>query len=170
MKQLLLKVRGLTAKSRLYIRGHGDWQNQRVGGLSGKFLADLLRDDLPDDLLISITSCQAGRDKGSAATHRVMCSIDSFAAEFHKRLNEPKRQCKVRVYARVFTVKVSKAGRKLTTDAAGDFGKVPHRARSKILFYWSAENQMRKWVDYDKKDDPDKWEDVDQYAVINLLV
>jgi len=167
LKDLVDRLGKLTAKSRLYIRGHGDWINQRVGSCSAEGLADLIGRFLPKTLLISVAACQAGRDKGSGEAHRVVMSADSFASKFHKLLKE--KGCKARLYARVYVVRVRPSGTK-GTGTSNSHEAVTHRKRSKNLFDWNGDDQIRRWVDYDNRSHPENWEDVDQYAVEHFLV
>jgi hypothetical protein len=84
------EINKLTAWSRLYIRGHGDYINQQLGDWGPVEAADLLVDaGLKTIKLISITGCCMAWDSGTAQhTVRVKNSADSFASKFHRRLHK----------------------------------------------------------------------------------
>jgi hypothetical protein len=144
----------LTKNSRLYLRGHGNWQAQTVGGVDAqRWARTLLNEGLRDVQVISICACQAGRDLGSADTGRLMHSADSFAAKFHRHLRDM-ANLEVALYARVYNVIVRagtggfSVGEKTTGQQALGIASTPDRAKSKLRFSWVNGRQIREWVDY----------------------
>jgi hypothetical protein len=145
--------------SRVYIRGHGDWESQKVGRWSADKVADFLVEcGMPAVRLISITGCELGRDKGSANDTRVRTSMNSFASKFHVRLKK-KHKIKTVVYARIYCVGVALAsqghdpgdvGMKGTFNKDDDWetwdeGAGRNRVHSKLKFYWDGNTQKRVW-------------------------
>lgn len=138
---------------RLYIRGHGGWKSQKIGGWSAAQVAELLKkSDLPQVLTVSVTGCQLGRDMASDSdAHRVQHSIDSFGSQLHQLIKD---ECgiKTNLHARIYKVGTygpkegseAKMGRK---GAFGPSGFKLKQPQSKLVFYWDGETQRRKWAD-----------------------
>jgi hypothetical protein len=98
---------GITSDTRLYIRGHGDWQTQTVAGWTRPEVAQLLAvRGLIAGTLINVTACNAGKDSNASGTTRVTSSMDSFAAQLHRSLKTP-HNLECMVTARVFYVTVA---------------------------------------------------------------
>jgi hypothetical protein len=149
----------INTHSRVYVRGHGDWQSQKIGAWGPHDVADLLAEcGMPAVAVVSVTGCELGRDKGTAKDARIGNSVNSFASKFHKRLGE-KHGIRTKVYARVFCVAVgnpvkgagvndpSVRGHKATFDEddnlPGGFSSGRHRVHSKIMFKWVGNKQER---------------------------
>jgi len=143
-------ITGAKAPWRLYLTGHGDWENQTLGGWSSiSVLALLKAARLKSVDTVSVTGCSLGRDLGKAGEHRIACSVDSFAGRIHSGLQSV---CGVStiLHARVFDVNRSSAdGRKTTGNAPGQglewIGAVNKRDYSKLTFKWIDGRQRRFW-------------------------
>jgi hypothetical protein len=102
---LTAELGGLTAQSRLYLRGHGDWKHRTLGGWTARHVTGLLVScGLAQPRLISVTGCNCARtvDFGAEASsggggesyHQVKAarqglldgSVHSFAGLLHYRL------------------------------------------------------------------------------------
>jgi hypothetical protein len=149
---------GLTSNSRLYIVGHGDWQMQCVGALSGAAMAKLLFDHgLRHAKVISVVACEAARDIGlrnlpSRPPKLLAASADSFASKFHYALNVT-HDLNIDVLARTLEVAAlpsgyeSNVGRKVTQSASG---AMLHKATgSKVRFTMRGSQQIREVVKYE---------------------
>lgn len=153
MAALSNAIRPLTAESRLYVRGHGSWQSQTVGGVDAQTWAKTLLDaGLPRVRLISIGACQAGRDLGTSDACRILNSADSFASKFHAFLREM-AQYELIVYARIYAVRVrsgTQGGASIGQKHTGgpEIGSENKRPKSKLRFSWNGGRQRREWVDY----------------------
>jgi Peptidase C80 family len=163
------EIAQVTDETRLYIRGHGDWANQTVGGWTGEEVAQLLAGrGLGTDRLVNVTGCKSGKDSDAAGTTRVTNSMDSFAARLHRALKTP-HGLECMVAARVYYVTVMNVDipaalpgqpasllvTKLTRDEE-DWTPQNHRPQSKVLFLWVNGQQVRKWWDY-AGGDPTTW-------------
>jgi hypothetical protein len=147
MGKLVAAMSPMTAKSRLYLRGHGCWMMQTVGGIDAKTWArTLLNAGLYKTKVISITACTAGRDR-DVMDNRVVHSADSFASQFHQALMDMANLDTV-VYARVYNQIVYATGFKATSDLAEGIKPANSRAKSKLKFSWQGRKQVREWVDY----------------------
>jgi hypothetical protein len=138
----------LTEMSRLYIIGHGDWKHQAVGEVGAVNWADtLFLNGLKKVGVISLVSCNAGRDLGSAADVRINNSADSFASVFHKQLGE--YDIKPVLFARVYKVVVlnsaPETGRKAVEQKDQ---QIRRRQNSKLKFWWDGDTQKRETVVY----------------------
>jgi hypothetical protein len=166
----------LTAKSRVYISGHGDWQLCKIGDVDGATMAENLCEwglKGKHGILVSITACGAARG-GLAKDTLLDTGAYSFAGEFHEVLHD----CGVDaiVYARVGGVVAisasllkynpGKLGSKMTWEiqdldeddelepgearqrlVPGDDGRSKHkRPESKMEFKWVNGKQERRWV------------------------
>lgn len=143
----------LTEKSRLYIIGHGNWKTQTVGEVGPVKWADTLYlNGLEKVAVISLVSCNAGRDLGSAADVRINNSANSFASEFHKQLGE--LGLKTVVHARVYKAAVLESGadtgRKVTEQKDV---QIHQRPNSKVKFWWAGDTQKRDTVIYATNED-----------------
>jgi hypothetical protein len=148
-----------TAKSRLYLYGHGDWDQQELGGQSVENVALLvyakgLAPKVP--FLASIIGCSMARDLNSAHYGLLGNSVDSFAAKLHLLLGE-KYQIYVNVFARVHDVGIvhpdepayGRKGVYLTEDEEAPL--TPQVPQSKVLYTWESGKQFRQWVNYADK-------------------
>lgn len=145
--------------SRIYLRGHGDWESQKIGAWGPHDVADLLaRCGLPQVAVISITGCELGRDKGTANDARIGASVNSFASRFHLRLGA-KHGIYTVVMARVYCVGIGNPeeeagkpdlwGKKFTFNDEDDWeghAKGHDRAHSKVKFTWEDGRQKRTEV------------------------
>ena len=152
MHKLVDAVGKLTPQSRLYLRGHGSWRDQTVGGVDARDWArTLLNAGLRRVAVISICACQAARDLGSSDACRISASADSFASKFHRYVREMGNWHEnVPLYARVYLVMVRSQAHQLGVKHTGDrvIGPQHRRPKSKLLFTWVNGHQKREWVDY----------------------
>jgi hypothetical protein len=158
----------LTAQSRLYLRGHGDWEHRTLGGWTAREVAGaLVQNGLAlSPQMISVTGCQCARalppgnegkefvgfQQQMAASQLLLeQSTHSFAGILHSRL----RPLGVTspVFGRVFSITVIgdndehlMEGQKITALPNGN--EKSHRRRSKILFTWNGGTQVQEWVQY----------------------
>ncbi len=150
---------------RLYIVGHGDWSNQKIGCWDAATVAKLVGVEGAQFPLASLTGCRTGRDKISEENPRqamplgvyVANSMDSFASQFHRSLGED-HKLKIDVYARVFGTQADKSPTVLTMwddildiepdedKAEGLFGVGDMVDNKKLRFFWKGELQQREWV------------------------
>lgn len=151
---------------RLYIVGHGDWANQKIGNWDAATVAKLVAAEGAAFQLVSLTGCRVGRDKLSSENPRqpgvlgvyVANSMDSFASKFHYSLGQD-HGLKIDVYARVFGTQADKGPTILTMvddvyDIEPDKLKagpiidkvVPAMADKKLRFFWNGATQQREWV------------------------
>ncbi|MCI0699991.1 MAG: C80 family cysteine peptidase [Planctomycetia bacterium] len=157
----------LDKHSRLYLIGHGNWKAQTLGGdTADTWATTLVNGGLPQIKLVSVTGCQAGRDLGSADDLRVLSSADSFASKLHAKLGA--LGVKVDLYARAYKVRIRSGGQGQVRGSKTTEGTY-QRANSKILFTWEGAKQVRKWVDYTAKDDPDSWVDLDSWVFLQEM-
>lgn len=160
--QLKFSFSQLTNQSRIYMIGHGNWQAQTLGGDTAQTWANtFIACGMPQVKLVSITGCQAGRDFGSTDQLRVTEDANSFASQFHQLLGAA--GVRISVYARAYKVRIRSGGAEGTRGSKFTEG-AHHRPNSKILFTWQGGSQVRRWVDYANKDDPDSWLDVSTWA------
>ena len=165
IKSLKEKIAWL-GDGRLYIAGHGDWENQKVGHWDAGQVAKLVGVEGASFQLVSLTGCRVGRDKLDKANPRqegpigvyVANSLDSFASKFHLALGQ-EHALKIDVYARVFGTQADKSPTVLTMlddilDIQPDKAKAEALAEpvmnavidKKLRFYWVGETQKREWV------------------------
>jgi hypothetical protein len=142
------------------VHGHGDWKQQKIGGLDAEDVADVIDGEgrAPKDVpsLVSVTGCSLARDKSSDGYGLLGNSVDSFASNLHRLLWE-NHKLQVYVFARVYDVGVGVGG--LAYGRKGVYTKgaeVPDSIelayqRSKVLYYWHNSKQFRKWVNYADK-------------------
>jgi hypothetical protein len=149
------KVPKLTASSRIYLNGHGDWQSQTLGHASAEEVADLLGNlNLPDDILISVIGCELARDLSSPGYGLIGNSVDSFASNLHRLLAE-KFDLEAFVFARVQESgtevgTVEARGRKGVWLGPEDSG-LPYEfklEKSKVCYWWDGYQQRRGWANY----------------------
>jgi hypothetical protein len=134
---------------RIYVRGHGDWKSQTIGGWKASDVGDLIGACQYGGHVktVSVTGCNLGRDKNSADATRVMNSADSFGAQLHSYLWKPLK-IKTVLYARVFNVSFDPDGTKFTRPEGGV--RQHRRAHSKIRYCWNGDTQYREWA-YEKE-------------------
>jgi len=151
----------VTTGTRLYLIGHGEWQQQTMGGLKASVWARRLAacglKKVPK--LISIVGCNAARDKGTTKVNRINVSISSFASQFHEKLKTV-HGLETFVFARPYTVRVYSGGVKKKTTHTHEGRALPdkklpsnakeqhHGERRKLCFFWENGVQKRKWVVY----------------------
>ena len=123
--------------------------------------------------LVSITACEAGRDKGGDDGNRVMNSANSFAWTFAEALYESVGNRLIDVYARTHEVRINSIGatvgekQTMTYSYLVGAPEIPlpdavnKRARSKMRIAYKDGRQRRFWVDYDNKANPDAWPTID---------
>jgi hypothetical protein len=164
--QLMMRtVPKLTASSRIYLRGHGNWKMQTIGGVSAEDVANILGAwGLPNGILISITGCELGRDLSSATYGHLGNSVDSFASKVHRLLKEDYEVDSV-VFARVYVTEtvrsgsvndVEKVGFKTHYTSDPDLYKAcpwtvgwDYQSRkSKVCYWWQGGKQVRGWWNY----------------------
>jgi hypothetical protein len=148
------KVPKLTASSRIYLTGHGDWQSQTLGDASAEMVAKLLGDfNLPDNIRISVMGCELARDLSSPGYGLIGNSVDSFASNLHRLLHE-NFGLKAIVFARVqeggTETKGENRGRKGAWLGPEDSG-LPFEfkvEKSKVCYWWEGDQQRRGWANY----------------------
>lgn len=148
---------------RLYVVGHGDWRNQRVGDWDPETVAGLVGVQGAAYPVVSVTGCRVGRDLPTADNPRqampegvyLANSMNSFASRLHALLKD----CGAPdVYARVWGAQANKRPTLLTmADDIEDAGRAPTGpmmqgviaavAGRKLRFYWQGGQQAREWVD-----------------------
>jgi len=164
----------VTATSRVYLQGHGNWQTQKLGNWDGIAVADEIGQDLQAVKTISILGCNLGRDLGTAGTCRVAHSADSFASKFHARIRS-NFGIETVVYARVESLGVISpwqreinsadaqqvvgedldedddfkpwVGKKYTFTPDGTTA-VHKQTKSKLMYWWENGQQKRAWLAY----------------------
>jgi hypothetical protein len=153
------KATKLTAQSRIYLNGHGDWRNQTIGGMfAGEAALFLGMARVPNGIVISITGCEMARDLSSPNYGAIGNSVDSFASNLHRRLKE-EHGVETIVFARVAKTmtgtKGTTEGVKITYDADPDSWpghlRPPvtyHGERTKVCFWWKDGKQARGWWNY----------------------
>lgn len=151
----------MTNNTRVYLCGHGDWVTQTLGGFSMGFVASVLNlCQAPNDSVISVVGCQLARDKRLAAYGKLCSnSINSFGSKLHQRMWS-KYQKKYVLFARTYNVGVYPdgkiGGRKLIFLADTLTPKVEDQRekhpKSKVMFCWAGDTQVRRWVDYEQYD------------------
>jgi hypothetical protein len=164
---LARKVPKLTASSRIYLRGHGNWKMQTIGGVPPKDAAVFLGGiGVPAGVLISITGCSLGRDLSSVSYGQLGDSVDSFASSFHRILKED-YGVETIVFARVYVTETVRSGtvngeRKVgfkcvyTSDpdmyrmCPWRIGFSNHSKNAKVCYWWEAGRQARGWWNYKK--------------------
>jgi hypothetical protein len=164
---------------RLYIVGHGDWQNQKVGSWTANMVAQLMAREGASYQLVSLTGCRTGRDRLDSANPRqegpigvyLANSMDSFASVFHNKLKE--YGVVTEVYARVWGTQANMKPTvltmtddinhlKLEADRAFLFQLAGEVSNKKLRFYWEDEVQRREWVLIGSKSDkPDNSDGLD---------
>lgn len=145
----------VTASSRFYLVGQGDWPRQTLSGWNPRELAaTLIGAGLPAVRNVSIVADESGRDSVTSEG-RAPTTLDSFAAQLHRELRLQGR-LDTRVQARVYAVEVvagddadlNMRGRKLTSGESGRSGPFEHhRPHSKLVFDWSGGMQQWAWSD-----------------------
>jgi hypothetical protein len=163
-----------TAETRIYLRGHGNWQLTTLGGWGPKAVALLLRvNGLANARVISITGCNAARaaslgeperpanldfpDMSALAARQLAATLDSFAGCFHKRLayrlplaGAPLPPITgIPVTARMYSVTVDDDGRKRL--AIGEVGREMKRGSGsarwgKVQYRQVHGSQQASWV------------------------
>lgn len=154
----------LTQDSRLYLHGHGSWQEQLLGGLPPNAAADLLvAHGFGAAAVISLLGCRLARPVELGGTGSLLESTDSFAARFHARL-KTRHGIRTVVHARTGDVAIHdpdqadlypefahaelKPGAKLAWDGV-DGQTIPmlHQpSHTKIAYAWVGETQVRSWA------------------------
>jgi hypothetical protein len=156
----------LTGQSRLYLRGHGDWEHARLGGWSAREVAAALFKCglVISPQMISVTGCQCARavapgaegksfsnyhERSGAEVVLLERSTHSFAGQLHSRLCP--RGITSPVHGRVYTLTVVggddddlESGQKITATPSGQ--EKHHRRHSKIRFDWNGGNPTQSWV------------------------
>jgi hypothetical protein len=178
-KTLRAALKGLGPDSRLYLVGHGDWESQKVGYLSGPTMAKFLfAYGLRHARVISIVACEAGRDlqkrtlpsrsqQGLLAT-----SANSFASKFHYALNVT-HDLNIDVVARTREVAAlpsgygKHVGRLVSPD---DDGIVKHWLDgSKVRFTMKGGKQVRETVEFKEKDGLQKNDSADLLEILGSM-
>jgi len=142
----------VSARSRLYLLGRGDWRRQTLSGWSAERVADLLvRCGLTAARVISVVADELGRDSGSDTAGDLREPPDSFAARLHAALARShgiETELLARVYPTAVVGETPARGTKRTLDAddaaAGGMHQRPH---SKLRFSWRNGLQQRDWSD-----------------------
>ncbi len=129
--------------TRVYLIGHGSWKNHTVGTKWGPdTAAAMLRSaGMCSVAVVSLICCKLARDEDTPSDGiRVNESMSSFAAQFHRHLKN--LGIETYVFGRTYNVGVDLgSGSKWTTKEGR---RERHRDRSKILFGWKDDKQIRK--------------------------
>lgn len=147
----------MTAQSRIYLNGHGDWKSQTLGGFTPKQVAQILVSaGLTNVQTICITACGLGRERASGL---VFTSVSSFASKFHLRLNEKHNiKCEVHAYTTDMGVFGPNNAKKLMAKTANAellfgrkyqdvFGEATwHAPYSKRILTWAGDKQQLSWA------------------------
>ncbi|MCW5834642.1 MAG: hypothetical protein KIS78_19725 [Labilithrix sp.] len=166
--ELAAALGDLSSDSRLYLRGHGDWERRTLGGWSAREVGGVLGGRLRiSPKLISVTGCRCARAvapgaesnttvSGAArvAANRLLLeeSPSSFVGVLHFRLR--RHGITSPMVGRVFFVTVIGApendaqlsvGQKITAISGDERN---HRPQSKIRFDWEGTTQTAAWVRY----------------------
>jgi hypothetical protein len=147
-----------TARSRIYVLGHGDWQAGTLGSIGPDDLAWAFRDaGLLQAKVVSVVSCKLGT--GQPSVGLLKGTSNSFAARFHMALRE--RGLNTVVYARTTNVTAIIesddedyiGAKRVEIEVKGDVtvhvedGSDRYAARmTKIEFYWAGDHQRCAWV------------------------
>ena len=145
----------VSARSRLYLLGRGDWRRQMLSGWTAEQVADLLaRCGLTAARVVSVVADELGRDSASVAAGDLREPPDSFAARLHASLARShgiETELLARVYPTAVVGEGPARGTKRTLDVAdAAAGGVHHRPRSKLRFTWRDGLQRRDWSDEEK--------------------
>jgi hypothetical protein len=145
----------VSARSRVYLAGRGDWPRQTLSGWTAEQVADLLvRCGLTAARVVSVVADELGRDRGSAAAGDLREPPDSFASRLHAVLSQS-HGIETELLARVYPTAVVGAGpargTKRTLSAADTAADGVHRRpHSKLRFTWRNGLQRREWSDGEK--------------------
>ncbi|BAY23226.1 hypothetical protein NIES2100_29900 [Calothrix sp. NIES-2100] len=148
--------RPITASTRVYLVGTGNWQHRTLSGCTPEQVAAVLGEvKMMAVKVISIVADSLGRSGSALVQPELAASIESFAALFHRRLKE-NWQIQTVVQARVMQVTVvlpppgvksdqamPALGQKVTT-VEGETRH--HRPNSKVKFLWEGEAQRAEWA------------------------
>ncbi|MBX3199441.1 MAG: hypothetical protein KF850_07100 [Labilithrix sp.] len=130
--------------TRIYLRGHGGFEKQTLGGLGPEAWVKALQElGISEVGLYSITGCRLARDSGSQADRPLLDVANSFASNFHRLLPD-KRD----VFARTEYLGVLTDGRKQTTPTIAP-NPTNFRSKapgSKVRFTWGKGGQVREMV------------------------
>ncbi len=146
----------LTDNSRVYIVGHGNWQEQRIGNYDGKFVAHLLwAHGLGKHDHITVVACEGARSTSDHTGQRleggITTSTESFASKLHYHLGVS-HQIRTVVFGYIYSVKTykvgtSREGKKLVVLDGSEVGILRKDApNSKRRFYWLGKSQFCEWV------------------------
>lgn len=144
----------LTRHSRVYLYGHGAWQEQTLGGASADELVRALT-DMPAVKTVSLICCDAAIDGSQGEKGlRVALSANSLASDLHDKLRKQGKA--VTLYARTMLMGVRPSGHKVTGTAidSSTKGLADPKWRSpftKVVFDWDGDKQRRRWYDYTAK-------------------
>ena len=132
---------------RVYLRGHGGFQQQTLGGLGPAAWVNALRElGISEVGVYSVTGCRLARDSGSTAESPLLDVANSFASNFHRLLPD-KRD----VFARTEYLGVLEDGRKRTSptiapEPTNFRSKAP---RSKVRFTWGKNGDQERHLVYE---------------------
>jgi len=166
--------RDFAVQTKAYLIGHGDWEEQKIGGKDANWFANVLQ-SLKTVKVLSIVSCSMGRDKGTNEDVPILWGrADSFASILHKALGDLGTY--ITIYARVFDVKVLKSGVKQTEmDRSKNKSlrdATSKRAASKLVYFWDGDRQKRDFVkskDENGQDIPEVDDDFTNLRLVELL-
>lgn len=152
----------LSARSRLYLVGHGNAAKRLVSGWTAPDLAAALANaGLREVAMVSIVADGAGcdpdrdNDDKGGDNAQVTAGASSFASVLHQRLRDL-HAVTTTVHARVGVVRVAEVadagvagsierGRKLTSKRPGEVATEHHEPRSKLTFSWNGRHQHVEW-------------------------
>ena len=158
-KDLEEAITTLNDRGRVYIQGHGNWQQQTLNSWTGKEVADVLLNagiKSKKDIRVSVLGCSLGRDvKDPSSELKVSLSTSSFAGDLHQSLKDG--GCNTVLHARLYNVGISRVinkGRKgvFEDNVEGIEENIIHKKpQSKVTFKWNGDIQERWWSYQEKK-------------------
>ena len=142
VSSMKVKMPTLWPTLRIYLRGHGGFERQTLGGLGPAGWAEALSGlGIFGVGLYSVTGCRLGRDTGSTVEQPLLDVPNSFASNFHRLLAD-KRD----VYARTELVGVYQDGSKATSITKQPLAYRRKAPGSKVRFTWEDGEQKRSLV------------------------
>jgi hypothetical protein len=158
----------LTAKSRIYLRGHGDFKNQKLGGFLATQVFNMLFENVAFHVgRVSVTGCSLARPDALAAgtDFDPATSLNTFPGRLFDLLSRERVDSMV---ARVHNVQVTPTGHK-QTRVGNDW--LDKRGQSKVMFEWKEAVAASRWYVYgvDDKDADARAEDTAEQAIVGFI-
>lgn len=155
--------------TRIYLRGHGNYEVKTLGGWPPDAVAKLLKHNgLKNAKVLSITGCNAARgdypnnkperltamenfhERKALSIVQLGATLSSFAGLFHRALGEAPGAIKtIPVTARMYSVNVEESGKK--TLNVGEVGRevkagTKSASYSKVIYKWNGDGQQADWI------------------------